>query len=429
MATHPSSHSIRSTTVAAARPVQILAAQHRVAHVVVAGWTAAWAVVHLYVVTVGFSNALFWLTYYVPNYRFGFVRRGLGGQIISWLPESYYFAAARTLLWTSTVLWLVSLAVLMWRVKSAGASCERRTMLILAIPVLPFGLSYALYSPHPELFGMAALLAFAAGLTRCRTPRARTVLSAAYGGAIAVLALAHEAIPLQLALGAMLAIVALPDGATRAGTRVCAALAVGPGLVATALVAAFGHREVSAKLCAQLPHGKLDNPWAVVKTPGAAIDYLFGRIENTSDFHDWVCENALPILDADTTAAMHLVASYGAVRLLGSFTLGLLFFLGTMWAICYICAVPIQVLSGAARSNTVLVATAAALYVPIFATGVDWTRWWIIITADVAIVYIVCAGARPEIERAPSHRTVTVFVCAVMALAVLPLGAANNVGV
>lgn len=85
-------------------------------------------------------------------------------------------------------------------------------MLALAIPVLPFALSYALYSPHPELFGMSALLAYILGLTRCQTLRATAYLSATYGSVTAVLALLHEAIPLQMALGAVLAIVGQVQG-------------------------------------------------------------------------------------------------------------------------------------------------------------------------------------------------------------------------
>lgn len=426
MVTHPPSKSAQWATLPAVRTP---AAQQRRVFSVVMGWTTAWALLHLYVVAVGFSNAIFWLTYYVPNYEFGFVRRGLGGEIISWLPDSCYFPAAYTLLWASTVVWLTVVAVFMRRATSAGVGCARRTMLALAIPVLPFALSYALYSPHPELFGMSALLAYILGLTRCQTLRATAYLSATYGSVTAVLALLHEAIPLQMALGAVLAIVVLPKETTRAAKRLCAALAVGPGLLSTLAVAAFGHRDVAAKLCGQLPHGNIDNPWAVTKTPGAAVDYLLGRIESQTDFHDWVCENALPILDADTNAAMGLVAGYGVARLLGSFLLGLIFFLGTMWIVRYLSAVPIRVLLSTLKSNPILVAVAATLFVPIFATGVDWTRWWIIVSADVELVYIAYAITRPEIERATSHRTVTVFMWVVMALAVLPLGAANNVGV
>jgi hypothetical protein len=45
------------------------------------------------------------------------------------------------------------------------------------------------------------------------------------------------------------------------------------------------------------------------------------------------------------------------------------------------------------------------------------------------MVYVLYAINRREIEQAPSRRNVLAFVCIVAALAVIPTGAANNVGV
>lgn len=403
--------------------------KQRRSYPVVIGWLAMWAAIHLYFVAFVFSNAIFWLNYYVPNYKFGFVRRGLGGEIIAWFPDSLYFPAAYTVLWTSTFVWLIALALLMRHVLSVGARSDRRIMLTLAIPVLPFALSYALYSPHPELFGMAALLTYGLCLARYQTPHATVLISGTYGSVVAVLALAHEAIPLQLALGSVLAVVIVSNHATPAAKRICTLLAVGPGLVSTMLVAALGHRNVSAKLCGQVPHGMVDNPWAATKTPGTAFDYLLGRIESKSDFHDWVCKNTLPILDFDAKAAVQLVMGYGMVRLLGSFILGLIFFLCTVWIIRYLSGVPLNAFLSVLRGHLMLVTLSSALLIPIFATGIDWTRWWIIISADVAIAYILYASSRPEIDQVPPRKTMTVFMWLVIVLAVLPLGAANNVGV
>lgn len=394
----------------------------------VACWVALWTVFHVVFVGVLFSNALFWLNYYVPNYNFGFIRRGLAGAIVALFPDSYYFPGLYTVLWASTIVWLIALAVLMWQVVSTGARSERRIMLALAIPVLPCSLTYAVYSPHPELFGMAALLIFAVLLNRSRIPRARTILSAVYGLVIAILALVHEAIPLQLALGAALAAVVLPKDATVSSKRIYAVLAVGPGLLSTLLVAGLGHRDISAKLCSQIPHGMVDDPWAAATTPQSALDYMTGRIQSKTDFHDYICKNTIGILDYDTVSAVKLVGEYGAGRLIGSFIMGLLFFAGAMWFLRFVSGVPLREFRSEFRGNAVLVALAAALLIPIFMTGVDWTRWWILITANVAISYILYAKARPEIEQPPTRRTVVAFAMVVMVFAVLPLGSANNIG-
>lgn len=395
------------------------------AYVLVSIWLVVWAIVHLYVAMAAFSNALLWLTYYAVNYEQGFVRRGLAGELIRIFPDSHYFTAAYTVLWVSVAVWLIAL---IWLSVSIGARSERRIMLALVVPVLPFAFSYAVYSPHPELFGMTALLAFSMSLTRVRTPRPRMIFSALYGITTAVLAFVHEAIPLELALGAILAIVVLSKDATRAAQRICAVLAVGPGIVSVLLIAALGRRDVAVQLCTQVPHGMVEDPWAVSTSPQNALNYIRGRVDSQSDYHDWVCHRVTPMINASVTDGIHAVVHWGFFPLIGSFILGLLYFVGTIWMIRYFSGVPVSVFLNEFRKNLVLPVLASALLVPLFVVAVDWTRWWMLITFDVAIVYILYAIARPEIEQGPTRRTLLVFVCAVIVLAVIPTGAANNVG-
>ncbi|MBI3693147.1 MAG: hypothetical protein HY239_21435, partial [Mycolicibacterium aromaticivorans] len=54
---------------------------------------------HLFVALALYPTAVYWMTYYVPNYAFGFVRRGLGGEIIRMLPDADYFPAVYTMMW------------------------------------------------------------------------------------------------------------------------------------------------------------------------------------------------------------------------------------------------------------------------------------------------------------------------------------------
>jgi hypothetical protein len=397
-------------------------------YVLVSVWVVGWAIVHLFLVTAVLPNTILWLSYYAVDYSSGFVRRGLAGELIRIFPFGDYFIAARTVLWSSTVVWLIALAVLIWRILFTGGRSARRMMLALVVPVLPFALSYALYSPHPELFGMTALLAFSMFLTRARTPRGRMILSAVYGVTIAALALMHEAIPLEFAFGATLAIVVLSKDATRPAQRICTALAVGPGIVFVLLVAALGRRDVGPQLCTRIPHGLVERLWPPDATPQYVFDYIFGRIERRTDYHDWMCEHLTPVIDVDAPTAVKLVVHWGFVPLVCAFILGLLYFVGTTCTIRYCSGVPIRAFLNEFRNNLVLPVLTLVLVVPLFVTSVDWTRWWMLITFDVAIVYVLYAIDRPEIEQTPSRRNVLLFVWVVIMLALIPTGAANNVG-
>jgi hypothetical protein len=393
--------------------------------VLVSAWVILWSIVHLYIVTSVFSNAVLFLSYYVVNYRFGFVRRGLAGELVSIFPDEQYYTAAYVVLWVSITVWLVAL---MWLSVSTGVRSERRIMVALVVPVLPFAFSYAAYNPHPELFGMTIILAFCISLNRTDAPRPRMILAGVYGMAAAVLAFIHEAIPLEFALGAILAIIVLAKDATRSAQRIYAALAVGPGVIAVLLIAALGRRDISTQLCSQVPHGMVEDPWAVSGTPMKVANYLASGAQNQSDYHDWVCKNLTPAIDVDMVSAVHMVGHFGFVWLSESFIIGLLFFSGTIWLIRCFSGVPISVFVTEIRRNLMLPALASAMLVPLFAIAVDWTRWWTLISFDVSIVYILYAIARPEIEQTPTRRQVFVFVCAVLVLAVLPTGCVNNVG-
>jgi hypothetical protein len=397
-------------------------------YVLVSIWLVVWAIFHVYLGRVVFPNAILWLSYYAVNYEFGFVRRGLAGELIRIFPGAHYFTAAYTILWAYIVVWLIALAVLILLILFTGVKSERRIMLALVVLVLPFSFSIAVYKPYPELFGMTALLAFSISLTRVRSLRSRMIFSGMYGIAMAVLALIHEAIPLEFALGAILAIVVLSTDATHAAQRICAVLAVGPGLVSVLLVAVLGRRDVAAQLCAQVPHGMVENPWAISTTPQNALNYMLGRAESRSDYHDWICNNLTPLINVDSTTAFQGVINMGFSWLFSSFILGLLFFVGTAWLIRYFSGVPVGVFLNKLRGNLMSLVLASALLVPLFMTGVDWTRWWVLITFDVAIVYVLYVIDRPEIEQAPSRRSVLVFLGVVIVLAVIPTGAANNVG-
>ncbi len=149
-------------------------------------------------------------------------------------------------------------------------------MLALLLPLLPLGIVHAIVLPTPDLFGGAALAAFAVVLTAVETDRSLLVASGIYGLVTAVLTLLHEAIPFLQALGAVLAIVALTHGSAKA-QRLSALVAVVPGLLVALATALLRRRDVSAQ-CDHLPHK------AVAWSPGQTMS---GQHAYT-DYHDWI---------------------------------------------------------------------------------------------------------------------------------------------
>ncbi|QLL09606.1 hypothetical protein [Mycobacterium vicinigordonae] len=398
-------------------------------YVFLAGWVIFWAVVHLFIVLAVFSNTVMLLSYYAVSYRNGFVRRGLAGELLRVFPESDYFGAAYAILWVSTIVWLIALGVLMWLVLSPNIRSERRVLLALLIPVLPFSYSYAIYNSHPEILGMSALLAFSIAIWKARTSRVRVIASSLYGIAIAVLSFIHEAIPLEFTLGTVLAIIVLPKGATDSERRRCFSLAALPGLAAVGTIVLLGRRDISAQLCTQVPHGMVDDPRGTVpNTSHKAFGCIFGQFQGQSDLHDWVCSKIIFFFDLDTFSMARVVASFGIPRLFASFVLGVVFFVATLSVLRLVCGAPARPFFRAVGEHKAIAALAAVLVIPLFVTALDWTRWWTMMALDVGIAYILYSLDKPEIEQRPPKRTVLVSIAIIMVLAVIPFGDVNNVG-
>lgn len=386
------------------------------------------AALHLAVVLVLYPSEIYWLSYYVNNYEFGFVRRGLGGQLVRMVPEAHYFLAAYTLMWAPVVVWFGTLAVLLRLIVTQGVLSNRRLMLALLFPVLPFAFSYAVYTPRPELLAMSALVVFGIAMRTAETGHRQLWLSAVYGAAIAVLAFAHEGIPLMLALGAVLVIVVLPKPVTPDIRRLSLALAVGPGLLVTLFIGLVARRDVAAKLCALIPHRQIENPYAASSNLNDYLAYLSGKVDSTTDFHDWSCQFGTALIDSSVTDGLRQVAYFGLGPLLASSLVGVIYLIVTIWAVQRFSGVAFGDFAAQLRGSLVFIGVAVALLVPVFMTGVDWTRWWVLITFDIALAYTLYAVGRPELDEQPPRGTLRVFLVVIAVLSLLPTGAALHVG-
>ncbi len=219
-------------------------------------------------------------------------------------------------------MWLIALAVVVWLpfhgqpVEAQDNACPPRS-------VLPFAFSYAIYNPHPELFGMTALVAFSiflTGTTPLEPGDPSYTLYGPDGRAGAQLRSDSTGIRTRRGAGDVV------ENATGTNKRICTALAIGRGTVSV-LLAVVG-RAISPGPVVCYP------AWDGRKSVGGCNDtaassrYIFG-VKGHADYHDWVCEHVTPWLTSAELPLQKLVAVVGFRALFGAFLLGLLFFVAT----------------------------------------------------------------------------------------------------
>jgi hypothetical protein len=386
-------------------------------------WTAAF--VYLAVAVVPIDHYL--ISYYAVDYRFGFVRRGLAGELVGNVSDPDFFRNAYLVRWVAAVAYLVSLAALVVRLLRDGWS-DRRLMVALLLPVLPFGVPFAVYSGRPDLFGAVALIALCLVLNGVARQRSAVVSCALFGLVVAVLALMHEGIALEFGLGAILAILILAQGLTAPAQRLCAVLAIAPGLLVALVVATLANHEVSDKVCQTVPHRMIETPFASIKSAPELLDYLTGRTQSLTDYHDWVCGWYLSTLDHTVADGFGEVAAVGLPALIGSFVLGVVGIALTLRAVSYFSGVSLRGFVRELHGRFILPAFGVLLLVPLFITGVDWTRWLLVFAFDIVVVYVLYASRRPEIDTAPPARALRLLPLVLLGFMLIPLGLAPGGG-
>lgn len=395
-------------------------------HVWAAGCIAAWSLTVLWCAVAVVPLDVYWMSYYAADYAHGFVRRGLAGEVAGLIP-GHYFGVTLGLRWLSTVAFLSGLVTLAWLVLGRRPWSERRMLVALLIPLLPFGVPFAAYSARPDLFGGAALAFFAAALSFARSGAAATACCAAYGVTTAALTLVHEAVGLQFALGAVLVIVVV-GGPLRTAPGRGVLLAVLPGAGTAIGVAVFGRHDVAAQLCSAVPHHTLPNPFATVTSPGTLLRFVIDGRPRQTDYHDWVCRNVLPSFDHSIVDAIHSVGHIGPVGLTMSFVFGAAAVAVTLWGVSAVSGVPVRAFTEALRGRAAWVLVGLALIVPVFLTGYDWTRWLTIVAFDVGVAFLPFAARRPEIDQDLSPKALRAFRFLAVGLALIPIGAVPGFG-
>ena len=380
-----------------------------------------WASAIIYAAVALVQVDFYLISYYVADYTFGFVRRGLAGEIVGTVSSADYLRNALAMRWLSTGLYVVALLALAFAVWGRGRT-ERRTMLALLIPVIPFGVPYAVFSARPDLFGASAFIALSLFLACVRSPTWARVCCGVFGVAIAALVFIHEGIGLEFILGAILAILILAKDLAPTAKNLCMALAVAPGLVAVAAVAAFTRHDVSDRLCSSVPHILLQTPFGTFVSASKFIDDIVAQRQGTLDYHDWVCKSYLYSYDYGMVDGVKEVLAVGALGLVASFLLGLFTIAVCVYAVRYFSGVPVSSFVGEVAGQWLWPALGVVAMIPVFLTGIDWTRWLLVIAFNIVTVYLLYAAGRPEVDVSPPRRTVVVFVVVIVAFAVIPLG-------
>lgn len=381
--------------------------------VLLALWVAVLMTIAVTVIPDGY-----WYSYFAIDYTVGFIRRGLAGELLGLFGKAHYFAGLAVLRWVPTAFFTLGLAVVAWSVAVSSGRSERRRLLALLIPVLPFGFAFGLFSARTDLLGGAALAVFAVVLTRLATTRGTVIASAVYGLTLAVLTLIHEATPFLFGLGTAAALAVLAGRLDSRAFWASGVLALGPAVAVALALALFGKRGVSPALCQLVQHGPMNHPLAGKPT----IGQLLRGFHYYVDYHDWFCRAFLPMFDQSFADGLRFVGSISPVALAGSTVYGLGVLAVSLLAIGHVSGVPVRRFREVLHGRRLAMAVGVVLILPVFATGVDWVRWWVIIAFDLGIVFLLYVRDQPETDEQPTRRTLTVFAVGVILLAVLPIG-------
>ncbi|MBI3693135.1 MAG: hypothetical protein HY239_21370, partial [Mycolicibacterium aromaticivorans] len=360
----------------------------------------------------------YWYSYFAIDYSVGFIRRGLAGEMLGLFGTAHYFGGLAVLRWIPTVAFVLGLGAVAWSIAVRSGRSQRRRLIALLIPVLPFGFAFALFSARTDLLGGAALALFAVVLTRVATTRVTVIASAVYGLTLAVLTLIHEATPFLFGLGVLMALTVLARHLDARAFWTSVVAALGPSVLIAMALAAFGRQKVSPQLCQLVQHGPMNHPLAGKPT----IGQLLSGFHYYVDYHDWFCRAFLPLFDMTFSEGLRFVASIGVVALAGSTVYGLATLVIGMLAISHVAGVPIRRFTAILRGRPLALLVGIVMILPVFATGVDWVRWWVIIAFDLGVVFLLYTRDQPEIDEPPTRRTLIVFAVGAILLAVIPIG-------
>jgi hypothetical protein len=360
----------------------------------------------------------YWYSYYAVDYTVGFVRRGLAGELVGLFPGDDAFLEQKLGRWIASGAFWLALIVLAWWIAVRPRRSERRLQLALLIAVLPFGFAFGLLQAGATIFGGTAVIFFGISVARAKSDRSVLIISAIFGVVTSVLVLVHEAIPLLFGLGVIAVLVVLANKLEQKALWASCVLALGPGLVTVAVVAVLGKHGIGDELCALIPHGQVNNPLAGKPTLGQ----LLNGFRYYDDYHNWACRNITPFYNRGFVDGIRYVGRLGAAGMIVNTVFGVGVLVITILAIGLVSGVAPIRLWVLLRQQWLLIAFGFCLTVPVFMTGVDWVRWWVSISLDIGVVYLLYVSRQPEVDAPPTRRSTRTFTVIAIALVLVPVG-------
>ncbi len=343
--------------------------------------------------------------YWVVDYRFGFVRRGMGGEIADALgPHGYAI-----LPWVCIAVFLVAIAAMAWAIFAArGVDPGVKNGLAIVFILLPCSTIYGLMNARPELLGAALLITSALFLQRTETYSRALGTSVCSGIAILFLTLIHEAIVLEFSLGLVLLYTIWAVRHHQGDRRLLGLLSVTclPGILVTLYFSATaGDDRVGERFCLIGPTGR----WRTPILPGGS-----------GDLRVWTCQLSTRNLDLNLDQAAQIGWTDRGWLAVGG-VIGIVAIVVIVFALRSTDAVRIS--WGSIRPfHWALTLAAAALYLPVFATTIDTTRWFVLIAFNLAICYgsVFLINDEADHEASPSPRFVRVAIVVLLLLPPFP---------
>ena len=140
------------------------------------------------------------------------------------------------------------------------------------------------------------------------------------------------------------------------------------------------------------------------------------------DYHAWACRNITPFYNRDFGDGIRYVGRLGVAGTIVNTVFGAGVLAITILSIGVVSGVPACRFLELLRQRWLAIALGFVLTVPVFMTGVDWVRWWVSISLDIGLVYLIFASRQPEVDAPPTRRSTRAFILIVIALALLPVG-------
>ncbi|MFI5045584.1 MAG: hypothetical protein ACHQIG_00855 [Acidimicrobiia bacterium] len=329
-------------------------------------------------------------SYWVVSYQHGFVRRGLGGEILRLLtgaPSVGAIDVVFALVVVVSVLALLAVVELLLRTERDGCAA-----LAILLAASPFGFDYLTWEHRPDQLGVPLLVVLGIGVS-LGSPHTRRWVVAGSGLAFGALTLVHEGAALIVLPWALVVVAVVPalTSATSATAKTDrpwreVGLLVGPAGCAFAAVVAFGR--ASPGVVAQFQR---DSPKFVGTANGfIALGHSFGEAWTTvENVPSGLLVGAVVTGAVLTALQLAWVRGWAGTRLLSAILLVRPRLLGAV--------------------AVVGIAVTTAL---LFVTGVDWLRWfaavgcsWLVASAFVTMSAVDARDTTGTRTTSPTRRS------------------------